>query len=332
WDPSNTLVESKACANVCSLEIQQTLTLSGTYRILVSDSGLNEVGLYQLEINNLPAGTSPDPLQYNVPVQDGINHNTDNDFFEFQGAAASRVRINVSAVWNNMDPVMEIWDQNGVRLDSVACANVCSILKDYDLLDTGTYYINIRDSGLNEGGTYEINIQCVWGDCPTNTPAKKDYVDIALLPDISGDGIQEVAALFTKYNNTALPFITIKNGQNSNTISSFRILNANWAAERIVVIPDVNGNGYVEIAVLATNKENGAVIVYVLDSDTQEQISRFQIFNSKWNAVSIEAVDDRNGNGVSEVAVLAKHKSGGPVIVRMKDASTGDLIKNIKLK
>lgn len=61
FDPTGTSVADMACGGSCSMTIPLTPTVSGQYLVVVSDSGLNETGSYQLTFQCLfaPSGCPP---------------------------------------------------------------------------------------------------------------------------------------------------------------------------------------------------------------------------------------------------------------------------------
>jgi hypothetical protein len=65
-----------------------------------------------------------------------------------------------------MDPRLEIWDPAHAKIKDVSCTGACTISEDLSLTSSGTYLIGISEVHGNQTGGYELNIQCLFGDCP----------------------------------------------------------------------------------------------------------------------------------------------------------------------
>ena len=93
-------------------------------------------------------------------------------------------------------------------------------------------------------------------------------------------------------------------------------------------LPDMDGNGKPELAVLAVDPSDGNVYVSVKDSFTGEAISTIS-YGSSREAFGLAWVPDINSNGYPELAVLTS--DGGLPHAELRDASTGALVKDITL-
>ena len=171
-------------------------TLSGTYSILVHDSGINENGSYQLSLWCLTgpcdsdADGIPDPegpvVSYITAVTDTIAPAVDANFFTFNGTVDTEIRLNLLSTSNGFDPVVQIRDPNGTvvvdgAIDGAFCngssglsATRCSFA--VNLLPTlsGTYSILVHDSGVNENGSYQLSLWCLTGPCDSDADGHVD--------------------------------------------------------------------------------------------------------------------------------------------------------------
>ncbi len=183
-DPDGILLHNGTCGNRCSMVVEpfnftetptETLTKTGTYSMLLSDVNNDEGGAYVIQLERVPPSTTPLKIQYNVSKQGGIDHHADHDFFVFNGAEETIPRITVSAVFDDMDSRLEIYDPDDILLHNGTCGNRCSMTIEPSqfsevptptLTKSGNYHLLISDVNNDEGGGYEINIQCLVGECP----------------------------------------------------------------------------------------------------------------------------------------------------------------------
>ncbi|MEJ2612157.1 MAG: hypothetical protein P8179_19325 [Candidatus Thiodiazotropha sp.] len=181
-DPSFTLIGNMVCSNnLCSYSLDTTLSITGTYTILIQDSGINETGSYTLQIEKISPPSSVTHLDYDSPQSDTLSPRTDVDFFSFYGMPGAELRINALSVSGHVDPTIEIRSPSGSLLingvlDDAQCANnLCSFSVDLPTLtENGIYTIIVYDGAINEIGDYELSLWCLTGPCDTNGDGVSD--------------------------------------------------------------------------------------------------------------------------------------------------------------
>ncbi len=96
-----------------------------------------------------------------------------------------------------------------------------------------------------------------------------------------------------------------------------------------ILVPDQNGNGAPELAMLGVNKETGDVQIHFKDSRWGTWVAPGLInFGREGEPISLSVVPDLNGNGKVELAVFEKNRSTGAPQVRIKDIGTGLWVKS----
>jgi hypothetical protein len=171
--PGGGIVGSAGCGSqfgfACSLSLSRTLAGDGAYTINVADTGADEQGDYEVHLDRYPPVNNWLGIGYGTSYSDALAHPTDMDFFGFVGNAGTGVRV-TSSVPGPHEPQMDIWDPNGLLVYSSFCGNQfgfpCSNTKDLDLTVSGIYRVAVSEAALDEAGTYTLQINCLYGDCP----------------------------------------------------------------------------------------------------------------------------------------------------------------------
>jgi uncharacterized repeat protein (TIGR02543 family) len=88
------------------------------------------------------------------------------------------------------------------------------------------------------------------------------------------------------------------------------------------VVPDLNANGQVELATLYVDYATGMHTVKITDSYTSDALNTLTFASSVKKPDGIVAINDLDGNGVPEIAVLFKNT------VMIKDAKNNDIVLN----
>jgi hypothetical protein len=162
------------CNDNCSLIEELTLSGTETYTIFISDQGGDQAGAYALQIERILPPPTAQLLEYGTPASDQISPTTDHDFFAFEGAQGTEIRINIRSS-SPLDARLEVWDPDGVKLEDVYCNDNCSLQRetpDFSVLPsaalpkTGTYLVAVSDAGINQTGSYTIDVHCLLGSCP----------------------------------------------------------------------------------------------------------------------------------------------------------------------
>jgi hypothetical protein len=181
-DPNLTIVGSMACMNhLCTYSLALTLTDTGLYTILASDSEVNEAGNYTLQLEKIQPDAHVTHLDYDSPQAETFSPQTDIDFFTFTGMVGTKLRINAVSTSGHVDPTIEVRDPSGTLIlnglaDGASCNNhLCSYSVDLPALtETGTYSLLIYDHLINEAGGYQLSLWCLDGPCDSNGDGASD--------------------------------------------------------------------------------------------------------------------------------------------------------------
>jgi uncharacterized FlaG/YvyC family protein len=155
----------------------------------------------------------------------------------------------------------------------------------------------------------------------------RDYTPLALsvVPDFNATGDPEIAVLGRETAGW-LKTVQIKDSITRNTLITLT-LRSNYNPLGMAVVPDFADSAADEIAVLAVHKSDDRVIVHVRDASTGATI-RDTWFRKAYAPVDFEVMPDIGAGGAPEIAVLGQH-ADGRVIVTIKDAETGTVVKEV---
>lgn len=179
-DPEGKVVTSTSCAGhywwggaiPCSSAFNQTIATSGTYTLNFSDSGANNAGNYELDLERYPPMNNWVGFAYGSPYVDTLGHATDMDFLAFQGQAGTGAKLTIGSNSGAIDPYVEIWDPSGASFRTLSCVGTgCTASLDFDFTMTGVYKVSVNDIGLNGVGNYSLGMNCLYGACSIGAPA-----------------------------------------------------------------------------------------------------------------------------------------------------------------
>lgn len=179
--PSGLLIDTPTCDSGCcgacgfSHDIP-ALSESGIYLVLVQEWGSDQSGSYTIDLQRIPALTQVPDIDYNESIVVTMDHHGDHDLMTFEGVVGSNILISVSANTGGLDPRMELYEPYGSLYDSEqcdsGCCGACSFSLPLTLPRTGTYTLVFSEWGLDQTGSYSVNLQCLSpGLCPDPLPS-----------------------------------------------------------------------------------------------------------------------------------------------------------------
>jgi len=135
------------------------------------------------------------------------------------------------------------------------------------------------------------------------------------LPDINGDTYPDLAVLRDGSITTE-----IRDGQFGLLQRVITFLDNTFSAIGFAALPDSDGNGVAELAVLATRNSDGRIVAEIRNI-TGAEAPRFVWFAANHTPMTIKVIEgDADSNGVVELAVLSTRDSDGRIAVEVKNA------------
>ncbi len=183
-------------------------------------------------------------------------------------------------------------------------------------VDTGNVWVQIKDA--------------LTGSFVKNVSFSNNFVppqQVELIPDLDGNGAPELGVLGVDVSNGAVR-VQIKDTLTKNLVSNVSFSESFLPRQFIVIPDDIDESGSPELGILGVNASTGNVRVQIKDALTGSFVNNVS-FNNSFVPQQVELIPDTNSNLFSDIGVLGVNASTGKVRVQIKDASTGNLLKNI---
>lgn len=144
-------------------------------------------------------------------------------------------------------------------------------------------------------------------------------VDFAVTSDWTGNGFSEVSSLGTWSSWRSPATVETRDSATNQLISSVGV-SPYVDGRELMILPELNRNGVPEMAVLSENhRHNAQDKVEILDAGAGSVDDIW--LGIGWRMLQQQRIDDLNGNGSDEIAVLRVHPSGN-VNVQIRDGRT----------
>ncbi len=250
---------------------------------------------------------------------------------EFYGNTAIQLNQLQHVVWvMNGDTGTSYLYVNGILDTNTTFSVVNNTAVDFSDLNIGAFLLN-RDARFYAGLIDSVRIyNRTLSDTEVMEMYKaKDQFTINATPllslgDINKDNSPEIAVI--TYNPTLKKSTaTVKNARTGGLVKQITF-NGQFVPTKANVLPDLNGNGASEIAVLGVRSSDQAVQVEVRDSLSGVKLSAMP-FDPAFKPLDLGVVRDISGKGTAGLAVLQQNAT--QLRVQLKNALTGAQIRNI---
>ena len=141
-------------------------------------------------------------------------------------------------------------------------------------------------------------------------------LDLAVIPDQSANGAPELALLGRHAANGSVQ-VEVRDTRSGARLTAVAF-NPAFAPQRLAVLPDRNGNGAAELAVLSRDA-GGQLKTELRDAVTGALVRN--LWFDHLAPLDLAVLPDRNGNGCPEVAVPGVPAVGGAQVL-IKDTAT----------
>jgi hypothetical protein len=184
------------------------------------------------------------------------------------------------------------------------------------------------------GSTGEIAVQIRAAD--TGAFVKNDFffgagwtpMQTLAIPAFGGPPGPEIGVLATHVSGQIA--IMVKDASTNVFIGNVFFLNSNWQPIEAAVLPDFNGGGSPELALLAVEKNTGRLVVMIKDAATNAFLNNVFPLSSNWSPTALAVLPDFNANGAAEVVVLGASLGSGKLVAQVRDAQSGVFLENLE--
>lgn len=201
---------------------------------------------------------------------------------------------------------------------------------------TGERWVYEKWSGSNrENDDYVSSYQSSGWYTENNTTTRiyvcewsaNNYIGLANVPDLNGNGSPEIAALYVDYI-TSKHTVKIRDPKTDKVINTLYFkAGFTQPPQGLVVLKDMNGNRASEIGVLYT--EFGQPSVGIKDAKNDRvYLNTLRFLDTAYNPKEISVYPDINGNGYSEITVLGVKRTNNAPKAEMRDSKTGKLLSD----
>lgn len=176
----------------------------------------------------------------------------------------------------------------------------------------------IANYNLNTG---EYSLSALDGSSTVTFSGDYSNAKIYLLPDIDGDGSPEYGLLGTRASegNEGRTQLKVVDALSGNAVATYNWV-ANWVNVKFVALPDMNGDGYKEVAIQGSFKEGNRPQLLVRDGLTGRNYQTFS-FPDLWFEPQYMPFTDVTGDGVVEIALFGRIKRNNKPQVKVVDGT-----------
>ena len=146
---------------------------------------------------------------------------------------------------------------------------------------------------------------------------------IVTVPGISSSGT--AVGVFATRISDNLPIGQFKDAASGAPVGNVFPLSANWNLIKVAVLPNVVGNG-AGVAVLAKRSGDQLMIVQVRDPSNNALVRNINPLGFGWSAKDMVSLDV---DGTPAVGVMATRNGDNLVIIQVRDATDGSLVRNV---
>ena len=148
-----------------------------------------------------------------------------------------------------------------------------TIINEYELVDPNAplslEFVEVDVTSYGSGYTAYHSLE--WAFVDLSTPP----LDFASLADINGNGFPEIAIL--RLNKKGHPVVIIKDSDNGDRIKSIFFFSPAHDTQDLRTVPDINGDGLEELAVMAHNRDLDQPEMEIRDPLSGEVIRNIRI-------------------------------------------------------
>ncbi|MEM7283269.1 MAG: hypothetical protein AAF438_16760 [Pseudomonadota bacterium] len=154
-------------------------------------------------------------------------------------------------------------------------------------------------------------------------------VELKAIPDISGNGVDEVAVRMTR-DTDGLEVIQIRDASTNALVSNVYAIGAGggvWTTRQFEVIE--NG-GQVSLGILSTRNSDGQMLLQTRDPLSAAPIKNTFFIGPPWEFNgAYQVIPDYSGNGAEEAALMVFNETTNNRLIQVRDPVTSTVLRNL---
>ncbi|WP_338165558.1 hypothetical protein [Vibrio sp. 10N] len=152
-----------------------------------------------------------------------------------------------------------------------------------------------------------------------NWPATLNRVEFKSVPDMNSDGVADFA-IFGQHKLNLTNQLVVRSGADGSSFKTYKWVN-NWIEPSIMFLADRNNDSINEVGLFGYHKRTQKNQLFVLDGSTGAKREVYN-WNPLWEQGELKSIADITGDGVDDLAMLAKRSDDGRYQVAMKKGHT----------
>ena len=194
YPPGGEALEASSIGAFTSHRIERQLSATGTYTIVVQDSGLNSEGAYSISLAKLPGATTSATDTDGGLLASGsykvgrLLNRADTDIYQFWGEKDARVLITTAGLTTDLQPEIYLYPDHGGDLIASDKGGLVNHQLEVLLPASGLYNIVVTDyANRHDDGYYSINMTMIGATASTGTspPIIRRFIVSQLVPSLS---------------------------------------------------------------------------------------------------------------------------------------------------
>jgi hypothetical protein len=189
YDPNSVKIIPQTCTTANGIAMEKTLTTPGKYLIVITEptGGGQSVDTYALSLERInPLPPDAQPIMLASVVNGAIAAPTEQNVYTFFGATTGTYQVSITYTGGPINACVNLYDPGTISpISSSGCTTANTFQFDFDPPENATYMVLINGLGNDSTVTYNFEVSCVIGTCPTRVPTT---TKLTSSPNPSGDG------------------------------------------------------------------------------------------------------------------------------------------------
>jgi hypothetical protein len=189
YDPDSMVIIPQTCTSANGIVKEKTLTTTGKYVIVVTEptgdgQSVDDYALSLERISPFPPGAQPITLAH--VVDSAIAAPTQQNVYTFYGATSGTYEVAVTYTGGPINACLYLYDPDTISpISSSGCTSANEYQFNFTPPENASYMVLINGDGNDGTVSYNFEVSCLLGTCPTLVPTT---TKLTSSPNPSDDG------------------------------------------------------------------------------------------------------------------------------------------------